>query len=138
MSDFIHMRRTAARKRRMDAVAALSGAEGDTDVVDFALATTLAHYQTQGGDEMESQEISTISGNRYEVSGMAWEQYVGDQTVDEFMGDRSDIDGVVGEYIAELPDIFDDVDEEPVFFWREANAEYTLTELLTYYIEDNR
>jgi len=79
-----------------------------------------------------SEQI-TISGDRYQVSQNAWANWVGDNTIDEFMQGYDSADDAISAYVKQIPQIFGcDV---PVFFWTEMNSEYTLAELLERYIE---
>ena len=80
-------------------------------------------------------EKVTISGNRHQVSEEAWAGWLGDTTAAEFMDGRDDIEAAVNEFVQAVPDMFGE--PAPVFFWREMNADYTLAELLTRYLEDN-
>ena len=82
-------------------------------------------------------EQITISGDRYQVAANAWEGWVGNTTADEFMQGYQTIDDAVNVYIEDIPDMFGGT-EPPTFWWTEMNAEYTLAELLSRYIEDNQ
>ena len=80
-------------------------------------------------------EKVTISGDRYQVGEEAWAGWLADTTAAEFMDGRDDIEAAVNEFVQAVPDMFGE--PAPVFFWREMNADYTLAELLTRYLEDN-
>jgi hypothetical protein len=84
---------------------------------------------------MESNRVM-VSGDRYQVSGQAWDNWVGNTTPAEFMDGYNAVDAAVSEYVNAIPDMWGE-GPPPVFYWREMNAEYTLTELLTRYLEDH-
>lgn len=80
-------------------------------------------------------EKITISGDRYQVSQNAWDGWVGNNTVEEFVQGYDSADDAISAYIEQIPEMFGG--DVPVFFWTEMNSEYTLAELLERYIEDN-
>ena len=49
----IILRRTDERQRNLEEIAALIGKQGDTAVIDYALAFTIAHYRTTATPQPE-------------------------------------------------------------------------------------
>jgi len=75
--------------------------------------------------------MKMVSGDRYQVSGQAWDRFVGDLTPAEFMRGYKTHSEAVSAFVEWL-------EEDPVFYWQEMCAEYTLSELLERYLEDHQ
>jgi len=77
------------------------------------------------------EKITSISGDRHQVADRVYEMFMGDLTPEEFMTGSDNIEDAIKSFVEQLDG------PEPVFYWREMCSEYTLTELLTRYLEDH-
>lgn len=82
-----------------------------------------------------------LQGTRAQVTGMLWDQYVGNHSAGEVMLGYALVgDGTpesIEHYIAQLLDMWQ-MPDMPVIHWVDAGADFTLVELLSLYIGDHR
>jgi len=137
MKTQIHIRASEATRAKLEALAERYGTK--TEAV--AVAIDRLHESEMKGEENMIEHIEgnqyryDISGNRYQVTAEAWANWVGDTTPEEFMQGYDSIKATVDAWMLEIPKIW--AEDPPIYFWKEANAEYTLAELLTRYLEDH-
>lgn len=90
MAEHITLRNTDQRTAQIEALERLTGLTGPAAVVDFALATTLAHYQTQ--------EIRKMTTRTMVARGSEW----GEATLNDGWGDvTNEQAGALAELVAE-------------------------------------